>query len=95
MFNTVRHSSQHQTFGYGVGLLAVEGKTLSAPHTQTPCVINGDKNQRLPPAVNEFKADEQLPETTELRPVKYLNNRVELFACFFKGKFNDQAMISS
>ena len=32
------------------------------------------------PAVDELKADEQLPETTELRLVLYLNNRVELSA---------------
>jgi transposase-like protein len=36
-----------------------------------------DKNQRLPPAIDELKADQTLPETTELRPVKYLNNIVE------------------
>ena len=33
--------------------------------------------QRLPPAINELKADPPLPKTTELRRVKYLNNIVE------------------
>ena len=52
-------------------------KTLNASHTQCPRVINVDKNAAYPPAVDELKADEQLPETTQLRQVKYLNNRVE------------------
>jgi len=50
-------------------------KTLNAVHTQFPRVINVDKNAAYPPAVDELKAKEQLPETTELRLVKYLNNR--------------------
>ena len=53
------------------------GKTLNAAHTQEPRVINVDKNAAYPPAVDDLKADEQLPKTTELRQVKYLNNRVE------------------
>jgi len=44
-------------------------------HTQTPRVVNVDKNAAYPPAVDELKADEQLSETTELRLVLYLNNR--------------------
>ncbi len=52
-------------------------KTLKAVHTQTPRVINVDKNAAYPPAVDDLKAEEQLCETTELRQVKYLNNLVE------------------
>ena len=52
-------------------------KTLKAHHTQTPRVINVDKNAAYPPAVDELKKEETLTEDTELRPVKYLNNRVE------------------
>ncbi len=59
-------------------------KTLNASHTETPRVINVDKNAAYPPAVNELKADEQLPETTKLRQVKYLNNRVEQDHRFIK-----------
>ena len=55
-------------------------KTLRASHTQTPRVINVDKNAAYPLSVDDLKADEQLPETTELRQVKYLNNIVELSA---------------
>jgi len=49
-----------------------------------PRVINVDKNAAYPPAVDDLKADEQLPETTELRQVKYLNNRVEQDHRFIK-----------
>ena len=52
-------------------------KMLNAVHTQTPRVINVDKNAAYPPAIDELKADQQLPETTEFRQVKYLNNIVE------------------
>ena len=49
-------------------------KTLNAAHTETPRVINVDKNASYQPAIDELKADAQLPETTQLRQVKYLNN---------------------
>lgn len=59
-------------------------KTLNASHTQSPRVINVDKNAAYPAAVDDLKADEQLPKTTELRQVKYLNNRVEQDHRFIK-----------
>ncbi len=59
-------------------------KTLNASHTQFPRVINVDQNAAYPPAVEDLKADEQLPETTQLRQVKYLNNRVEQDHRFIK-----------
>jgi len=43
-----------------------------------------DKNAAYPPAVDDLKADEQLPETTQIRQVKYLNNRVEQDHRFIK-----------
>lgn len=57
--------------------VGIVGKTLNASHTQSPRVINVEQNAAYPPAVEDLKANEQLPETTELRQVKYLNNRVE------------------
>jgi len=39
-----------------------------------------DKNPAYPKAIDELKMDEQLPDETELRQNKYLNNRVELSA---------------
>ncbi len=59
-------------------------KTLNAAHTQFPRVINVDKNAAYPPAVEQLQADEQLPKTTQLRQVKYLNNRVEQDHRFIK-----------
>ena len=59
-------------------------KTLNASHTRFPRVINVDKNAAYPPAVDDLKAEAQLPETTELRQVKYLNNRVEQDHRFIK-----------
>jgi IS6 family transposase len=35
-----------------------------------------DKNVAYPAAMDDLKTEETLPEETELRPVKYLNNRV-------------------
>ena len=52
-------------------------KALKARHTQTPRVINVDKNAAYPSAVDELKKEETLTEDTELRPVKYLNNLIE------------------
>ena len=59
-------------------------KTLNASHTQLPRVINVDKNAAYPPAVDDLTAEEQLTKTTELRQVKYLNNRVEQDHRFIK-----------
>lgn len=63
-------------------------KTLKASHTQIPRVINVDKNAAYPPAVDKLKTDEQLPQTTKLRQVKYLNNRVEQDHRFIKRLTN-------
>lgn len=51
-------------------------KTLRAFHTQTPRVITVDKNAAYPKAINELKADKELPKEVKLRQ-KYLNNIVE------------------
>ena len=42
-----------------------------------PRVINVDKNAAYPPAIDALKAEANLAEDTQLRPVKYLNNMVE------------------
>ncbi len=66
-------------------------KAMNASHNQTPRVINVDtvdkgrgtpapnnlKNAAYPKAIDLLKADQTLTKTTELRPVKYLNNMVE------------------
>ena len=52
-------------------------KVLNSPHTVEPRVITVDKNAAYPPAIADLKADDALPETTETRQSKYLNNTVE------------------
>lgn len=52
-------------------------KALDADHNTIPSVINVDKNASYPSAVDSAKTAGYLPEETELRQVKYLNNRVE------------------
>ncbi|MBA2680778.1 MAG: DDE-type integrase/transposase/recombinase, partial [Ktedonobacteraceae bacterium] len=42
-----------------------------------PRVINVDKNAAYPKAIADLKVAGILPETVELRQVKYLNNRIE------------------
>ena len=52
-------------------------KLLNASHTITPRVINTDKNPAYIPAVKAAKSSGALPEKTQHRDVKYLNNRIE------------------
>jgi len=59
-------------------------KTLGATHTQTPRVINVDKNAAYPKAVETLKEQKELSKTTQLRQNKYLNNRVEQDHRFIK-----------
>jgi len=59
-------------------------KALNAEHNQTPRVINVDKNAAYPPAIDNLIAYQTLTKTTELRPVKYLNNMVEQDHRFIK-----------
>ncbi|CAA9362928.1 hypothetical protein AVDCRST_MAG94-3496 [uncultured Leptolyngbya sp.] len=59
-------------------------KSLSAPHTQTPRVITVDHNAAYPAAMESLKAENRLPEGTELRQIKYLNNIVEQDHRFIK-----------
>ena len=53
-----------------------------------PRVINVDKNAAYPPAIDSLTFDQTLAETTELRPVKYLNNIVEQDRRFIKRLVN-------
>ncbi len=49
-------------------------KTLKAIHVQTPRAITVDKNAAYPKALDELKADKELPQKVILRQKKYLNN---------------------
>jgi transposase-like protein len=64
----------------------VEEPAAAAPKTSTsaPRVINVDKNAAYPKAMAELKASDVLPESVELRQVKYLNNIVEQDHRFIK-----------
>jgi transposase-like protein len=59
-------------------------KTLLAPHTREPRVINMDKNAAYPKAVAELKAARILPGAVELRQVKYRGNLIEQDHRFIK-----------
>jgi transposase-like protein len=61
-------------------------KTLAAPHTTTPRVITVDKNAASPKAFNEWQAEGAIPDSCELRQVKYLNNIVEQDHRFIKRR---------
>jgi transposase, IS6 family len=65
----------------------VEEPTTAADSTTTkpaPRVINVDKNAAYPKAIAELKAAGILPESVELRQVKYLNNLIEQDHRFIK-----------
>ena len=59
-------------------------KTLAASHTSTPRVITVDKNAAYPKAFKELQAEGIMPEPSELRQCKYLNNLVEQDHRFLK-----------
>jgi transposase, IS6 family len=59
--------------------VADSNTTISAPR-----VITVDKNAAYPKAMAELKATGQLPESVELRQVKYLNNLIEQNHRFIK-----------
>jgi transposase-like protein len=66
--------------------IAEEKKTQpsSQASRSIPRVINVDKNAAYPKAIAELKASGVLPESVELRQVKYLNNLVEQDHRFIK-----------
>jgi transposase-like protein len=63
-------------------------KMLKAPKHQSPRVINVDRNNAYPPAVEELKKKGVLAVTSQLRQCKYLNNIVEQDHRFIKRRIN-------
>ena len=64
-----------------------DGQHRAATHTllaAPPRVINVDKNAAYPKALNELQAEGTVPSQSELRQVKYLNNRIEQDHRFIK-----------
>jgi IS6 family transposase len=52
-------------------------KVLKTKHSKQPRVINTDKDQAYPSAVEDLKEEGKLDQKSKLRRVKYLNNRIE------------------
>jgi len=52
-------------------------KILNARNSKTPRVINADKHKAYPPAFTALQEEKTLPQSTELRQNKYLNNVIE------------------
>ena len=50
---------------------------LKTPSRSSPRVINVDKNPAYPPAVEQLKEEGTIPNHTQLRQCKYLNNIIE------------------
>ena len=63
-------------------------KVLGSSHTIDPRVITVDKNAAYPPAIEALKTEEWLPEETETRQSKYINNTVEQDHRFIKRRVN-------
>ena len=55
-------------------------------HTVTPRVINVDKSPTFPPALSELQEENEMPNDTKLRAIKYLNNSMENDHKFTKSK---------
>jgi IS6 family transposase len=63
-------------------------KMLKATSHASPRVINVDKNQAYPPAVERLKQEGILSNRTQLRQCKYLNNLIEQDHRFIKRRVN-------
>jgi transposase, IS6 family len=63
-------------------------KMLKAASHPSPRVINVDKIPTYPPAVEQLKEERTLPNLTQLRQSKYLNNIIEQDHRFIKRRIN-------
>jgi transposase, IS6 family len=63
-------------------------KILKAASHSSPRVINVDENPAYPPAVEQLKEEGTLPNRTQLRQSKYLNNLIEQDHRFTKRRVN-------
>ena len=70
-------------------------KMLKTAKRQSPRVINVDKNQAYPPAIEELKNEGVLAATSQLRQCKYLNNILEQDHRFIKRRVNPGLGFSS
>ena len=70
-------------------------KMHKLPQHSSPRVINVDKNPAYPPAVEQLKEEGTLPNRTQLRQCKYLNNLIEQDHRFIKRRVNSGLGFSS
>jgi transposase, IS6 family len=63
-------------------------KMLKTSSHSSPRVINVDKNPAFPPAVEQLKEEGTIPNHTQLRQSKYLNNLIEQDHRFIKRRVN-------
>ena len=63
-------------------------RILKAASHSSPQVINVDKNRAYSPAVEQLKEEGTLPNRTQLRQCKYLNNLIEQDYRFIKRRVN-------
>src|SRR5262245_56664747 len=63
-------------------------KMLKAASHSSPRVINVDKNPTYPPAAEQVQEEGTIPNLTQLRQSKYLNNIVEQDHRFIKRRVN-------
>jgi transposase-like protein len=63
-------------------------KMLKTPSHSSTRVINVDKNRAYPQAVEQLKEEGTLPNRTQLRQCKYLNNLIEQDHRFIKRRVN-------
>ncbi|WP_018393286.1 IS6 family transposase [Bacillus sp. 37MA] len=61
-------------------------KALRSYHVSKPRVITVDKNPTYPVAIQELKEEKRMPEGTQIRQVRYLNNIVEQDHRFIKKR---------
>jgi transposase, IS6 family len=61
-------------------------KALRSSHTPIPRSITVDKNAAYPPAIAELQAEKKLPNHTNIRQIKYLNNIIEQDHRFIKKR---------
>lgn len=77
-----------KALGASVSQASLAEERTTQPDSQAsrsvPRVINVDKNAAYPKAIAELKARGILPDSVELRQVKYLNNRVKQDHRFIK-----------
>ena len=61
-------------------------KLFGNMHTIDPRVINVDKSPTFPTALSELQTENEAPKKTQLRAIKYLNNKMENDHKFTKSK---------